>query len=577
MFDKSGIVAASLSRREALLSCLFLVLVVWFGSFFEFSSFSLYVDDLSFLGRSLQVTDWLREFLTGVWLYADGRPIQFGLIDATGQIISATHSFGPAYVFLFGITAASIVATWWVLSYRFSNAVALLAATILALSPLVSVRAFLNGIASPASLLFLMLASLLYVKGWRIAAYAVSVLVLLSYELTFPVFVLMPVLLAPLRSRRDIYRLIGHALLCAALLVGYTVFKDHYGGSRLQTALVGHSVLDLGLGVGLATVRSLVFGLLGSVDLPLWLDRIGASTDTIVWGLLAFFTSAILLPRLPRLAAQDRADAMQGLVILLLLTLSGYALVYFGAADGARGVLDRDSRFHSVASLPISIVSALALAWLLSAARGARSRGAAIGLAAAYLALLFAFSVSHQDEFAQETMRQRLLVTQLVMDHPVMDPQATFVLVRPSGDWRDFTSIESSDNHPFYYLLPDLFDCNGEGRRVGPTIRLLTNDGWPQLLTAGPGDTVSWPSWMWPPQPEHIGHIWAYEQAADGRLTPVRGPIMVGGRNILHEGPDAPEGGIDLRKAKRLPLFELFLGPQAAVVNAALRPALPAE
>jgi hypothetical protein len=567
---KSGIIVSPVPPRERILSCLFLVLLVWLGNFFESTKFSLYVDDLSFLGRALQVTNWFENFVANVGAYSDGRPIQFGLIDLTGQIISATRSFGPAYVFLFGLTAASIVATWWALTYRFSNTVALIAAAVLALSPLVSVRAFLNGIASPAALLFLMLAGVLHVTGRRIASYAVSVLILLSYELAFPAFVLLPALLAPLRSRRDVYRLIGHALICTALLIGYTVFKDHYGGNRLQAALAGHSAVDLGLGIVKTTFRSLVFGLWGSVDLPLWLNRITASADTIVWGFLAFAAFACLLHRLPRPAAGDRAYTAQSVAILLFLSLSGYVLVYFASPDGAETVLDRNSRFHSVASLPLSVLTGLALVWLMAAARGAFLRSAAVGLSAAYLALIFAFSVSHQNEFAGETERQRLLVAQLVMDHPKMDPQATFIVVRPGGDWRQLSSIESADNHSFYYLLPDLFDFGGNGRRVGPAIRMVRGDDWPQLLTVGEGDAINWPSWMWPPRPEHIGNIWAYEQAADGRLTPVSGPIMVGGRNILHDGPDVPEGAVDLRKAKRLPLFDVFLGPQAAIVNAAL-------
>ena len=48
-----------------------------------------------------------------------------------------------------------------------------------------------------------------------------------------------------------------------------------------------------------------------------------------------------------------------------------------------------------------------------------------VAVTAGFLALMFAFSVSHQAEFAMATERQRLVVTQLVLDHPMMDPQET--------------------------------------------------------------------------------------------------------------------------------------------------------
>jgi hypothetical protein len=570
-----GAVEPSGSAHEKTLACLLLVLFVWFGNFLDFNKFSLYVDDLTFLGRALQVPNWFDNYLANMISYSDGRPIQYALICLTGQIISKTGSFGPAYIFLFVVTAASIVATWWALTYRFSNAVAFIAASVLALSPLVSVRPFLNGIASPAALLFLMLAGVLYVSGWRVLSYAVSGLILLSYELTFPIFVLLPVLLKPMRTRRDLYGFAGHAVICAALLVAYTVFKDHYGAGRLQSAMAGHNPIALGAGVAGASFRSVVYGVSGSLDLPLWLGRIALTADTIIWAVLAFVVFAYLLHRLPSRQAglqSDRSLVLQTIGVLLLMALAGYALVYFANPEGARGVLDRDSRFHSVANLPLSILTAMLLGEALAISQRVWLRGAVIAIEATYLALIFAFSVSHQDDFARETERQRLLVTQLVMDHPMMDPQATFVVQMPATDWRRFSSIEYNDNHSFYFLLPDLFDFSrGTGQRVGPDIRIVLGDSWPQLMTPGEGDQLNWPSWMWPPKPEHVGHIWAYDFSADGRLTPVPGPVAVGGRNILHDGPDAADGALDLRTAKRLPLFDVFMGPDVAIVDAALK------
>ena len=80
-------------------------------------------------------------------------------------------------------------------AYRFSNAVALTATAVLAISPLVSVRPFLNGIATPVAILILMIAGVLYVSGRKLSSYVVASLILLTYEMVFPVFALLPALL----------------------------------------------------------------------------------------------------------------------------------------------------------------------------------------------------------------------------------------------------------------------------------------------------------------------------------------------------------------------------------------------
>ena len=570
-----------LRSREGALCCLLLVAVVWFGSFFEFERFSLYVDDLSFLGRVFQTPNLFLNYLINVGPYSDGRPIQFGLIDLTGAIMTAAGSLGPAYIFLFALTAASIVATWWALTYRFSNAVALLAATILALSPLVSVRPFLNGIASPVALIFLMLATVLYVKGRPVLAYLVSTLILLSYELTFPVFALLPALLMPARTRRDAWRLAGHVAICVGLLSAYAVFKGVYGGARLGGAMAGHGAIELVAGIVRASFRSLGYGVLRGVDVPLWLERITPSSDMICWAVLAFAGFAALLRHLApsrTLLQRDRNLAVQTVALLLLMALAGYSLVYFGYPDGARNVFGRDSRFHSVANLPLSILTALVLVELLALARRVWLRATVIGLAAGYLALIFAFSVSHQEEFARETDRQRRIVTQLILDHPVMDRQATFLIEVPAVDERHRPSIEYEDGHSFYYLLADFFDFSkGTGERVGPAIRMMQGDGWRDELTLGPDGAVVWPSWSWPPTPEHAGHIWLYRSTADGALTPVPGPLLVGGRDVLHEGPDVPDDALDLSRATKLPLFGYMMGSYAPIVDAILQHRTPLQ
>jgi putative flippase GtrA len=597
-----------LSSREIIFSCGFLTVLVFFANFTRLRDFTLYSDDWGYL-RFVFLNDYsFRQWLDGVIPYSDARPLQYGLINLTGAAINLFGTLAGGYILLFVITALSVVATWWALTYRFSQVTSLLAAAVFAMTPLISIRPFLNSIASPATFIFLMVATIFYISRRRVLAYATSILILLCYELMFPLFILLPALLDPLRTRRDCYRFGGHLVICAALLGLDAVYKSFYGEARLGVAVSGHGLWDLGIGIVSADFASLARGALGSVDIPLWLSKIEPDGNALIWGAAGFVAfllclyglarrteapdgsgavqdhdgfgaqprsrsapSAEFKLRIPSLVRVDLALTAQALAVLVAMILAGYLLVYFVSPGGAYGVLDRDSRYHTAASLPFSIVTGMALAALLRSSSRASVTGGGIGVGAGYLALLFAFSVSHQDEFAAAAEQQRQLVIQLVRLHPKIDPQGTFILEMPQLDRRHFPSIGYIDGHTEYFVLRGLFDFSkAPGQPVGPGIRKVFSDAWPQMLIPGPDGEVVWPWGTWPPYPEHVGHVWRYRRAEDGVLTPLSAPVIVGGRNILHEGPDDADGGVDLGSLPRYPLFREVMRPDLAQIEAAL-------
>jgi hypothetical protein len=564
---------AKISGREAVFSICVLILVVWFGNFSEFNRFTLYADDWAFLGQTFSNPPTFASWFNGIIPGSDGRPIQFGLIDLTGAIINWTDSLAAAYLFLFLVTVISVLVTWWALTYRFSNTLALMAAAVFAISPLVSIRPFLNGIASPAAILFLMVAGILYASGWRVVSYLVAALILFSYEMVFPLFALLPALLQPLRTRRDLYRTIGHVVICLVMVVAYALFRDKYGSSRLTGAIAGHSTIEICFGIINATARSLVRGGLGSIDIPLWMDRIARVPSAIVWGVVAFSGFAYTLRRAGTASREtDRSNLWEAAqtvtVVALLMIPAGYALIYFGAPEGIFPVFDRESRFYSAANLPFSILTAIVLITLLRIAQRGWLRQAVIIIEAAYLGTLFTFSVSHQYEFVAASERQRLLVMQLAKEHSMMDPQATFIIRFPYLDATHLPSIEYVDGHSYYFLLRDLFDFSGgSDRNVGPAIRIVHSDFWQREVTIAPDGRLAWPVGTWPPTPELAGHIWYYEFGLDGVLRPLPTPIVIGGHNILHEGPDTVEGAVNLVQLKRLPYFVLEMGSEADMIG----------
>ena len=552
-------------RSDNALCCLFLIAVTGLGNFVEIGRFTLYADDWAYLGGAIEYPQSFATYWHSVVPNADGRPLQLGLIDLTGEIMYRTGSLIPAYLFLFLLTVLSVLVLWRVLLLRFSTPVAVTAAAIYAISPLVSIRPFLNGIASPFAALALLLACLLHARGRWLAGYLVSLLVLASYELMFPLFVLLPVVLRPLRRRRDLLGLAAHVLICAVLLLVYAWLKDRYGQERLTAATAGHGRLQLGLDIIRTALVSMERALIVSLDLPLWAQRIGTDGLGAAWVALGFVGFALMLYRIeavpPTPARRSPAEDWQMIGLLLLATLSAYLLSYFGPERGDISVFGRVSRFHSAACLPLSILAALALVALLRVARPGWPRAALIALEAAYLGLMFGFSVSHQDDFAAQTERQRRLVDRLVADHPLMDPKATFVVQVSSLSWKAEPSIEYTDQHSYYHMLGDLFDLPPRGyTQMGPVVRVVLPYDWSRVFHWGDDGKIHWPAGTWPPLPEEAEHIWFYRYPLGGAPVPIPGPILIDGRDIAHEGPDGTEGMIDLRTARKRPLYHILFG-----------------
>jgi hypothetical protein len=211
------------------------------------------------------------------------------------------------------------------------------------------------------------------------------------------------------------------------------------------------------------------------------LDKISPASGEVVWGVLTFAACALTFNRIVpnyQVAHGNRWLLAQTIAVLGLMTLAGYALVYFGdPVYGAYSVLGRLSRYQSAANLPLSILTAMALVGLLRSAGRGWLRHIVIATEAAYLALILAFSISHQADFVAVAEQQKRVVTQLAVDHPMMDPQATFIIRRPDIDWRRIPSIEYEDDYAWYTLLEVLLDFQRQPwQGEGPVIRIVHGD-----------------------------------------------------------------------------------------------------
>jgi hypothetical protein len=549
-----------------------LILTVWFGNFVEFDRFSIYADDWQWLGGfsdpPLRWADWL----DGLRTYPGGRIGQWSLICLTGAVIDAFDSLQAGYLLLFAVTALAVLATWRALAYRFSNAVALVAAIILAISPLVSIRPFLNGIAAPAAISSIMIATILYASNRRIAAYLVAILAISCYELVFPLFFFLPILLRPLGTRAELRRWLVHVAICTSLLWLTALLIAQAPGAKLAAALDEHSPLGLAVAMVDASLRSFRGGLSESVNIARWARAAASAPDLAIWGAISATAFALLLRRLAPAGACalsiDRRLLAQTLAVLVLMTLAGYALVYFVSPLGAGGVIGRDSRFHSAAAIPLSVLSALILVGLCRHARDGMARSAATAGGALYLGAMFAFSIDHQNDFVRAAERQRLVIEQLALEHPVMDPRALFLIRFASAGKQNRQAIEYDDTHSWYTMLRTLFDFSAAaGPRGGPAICILPSQAAPQCLGLGRDGAVDWDGGVHPLDPGDAGHVWFYELSLDGRLTPVTGPLLVDGRDLLHDGPDDPALGADLLRLRRKRYYRLVMGEDAIIAD----------
>jgi hypothetical protein len=564
-----------LNSKTGLTCAVILILVVWFGNFLDYQRFTLYSDDWLFIGKFSETPKNFANFWDGLIHYPGRRIGQWCLIYLTMCVVDYFNSFQAGYLLLFLTTALATVTTWRALAYRFSNAVAMIAAILLAISPLVSMRPFLNGIAEPVSLTLVMVAGILYVQNRRIPAYIAAILALNCYELMFPLFVFLPILLRPIRGRADLVRFFVHAAICAVLLGLAALAIVSAPGGRLIGRIGATGLIDVAAGIVGAVMQSVATGLTGSVAIGRWLTKAASTPNAGLWGLFAFAAFLPILARLDRdpfdrsqeepFAARPRLLAQTG-VILALMTLAGYALVYFADTPIAGTTIGRVSRLHTAAAVPLSIAVALALIGVCRLARRYRAGGLGIGLAAVYLASAFALSVAYQDDFVLAAERQRLVVEQLAIDHPRMDPRATFII---RFEWlppEQRQAIDYDDSHVWYELLRSLFDFSSDG--ATPTIRVFGGDGWKSFLSLGPDGRLHWSGPVYPLDPDEPGHMWYYQLSLDGVLTPLTDPVLVSGRNILHDGPDETETGIDLGARRKRRFYPLVMGRGDAILDA---------
>jgi hypothetical protein len=205
-----------------------IISVAWIANYLHFTSFGLYEDDWYFIGFPfiVDLKTWMGHSLwqsLSLPEHSQGRPLQFIFGYTFAALGALTKSLAGSYLIAFSLFSVAALLMYQVLRQRFSRLVSTLAAIIFVVTPLHTLRQFLNGqyySFGPAFIL-VFIAMLLYLRGRRSWAYAVAPLVLLTYESMFFLFIGVPLLRRGClrKNRRRAWMI--HLGFCAAVVVLY--------------------------------------------------------------------------------------------------------------------------------------------------------------------------------------------------------------------------------------------------------------------------------------------------------------------------------------------------------------------
>lgn len=587
--------AGSLLRLPSLRALLLLLLVGWIAEFSLSGRLGLYEDDYFFIGYAMGDDGaYLADRLRNVASWPQGRPVGF-LLPALLTFVG-DHLGGLQAIYVVGFLVVSLNAflCYLVLRVHHPRLVAVSGALFFLLFPGDTTKMLLtHAFQLQPSLTFLLLAALLYLRGWKLPAYVVSAGSLLAYESGF-----LPFFAVPLLARRWDRRLPGELARHLAILVGIMVLavlvRQAFGEERVTSSASG--VADILPRVAgslvLGPIRALLMFVYGPLrELRGWdlttLLAAGACLPVVMW---ALFREASEEPqetghaarapiggqRLPREAGAEAefADAsaparrgwrsllaagpfgesarLLGAGLVLLVFAYGLAFTHFPP----NAVMGRGTSVHLAATFGSAVVFAALASALVRAARRRRLGLYAVSALALYLAVLVGYQVTIQRDLAQSWQVQRAFWTQVIELSP--DLEAGTVVLFPMEDpptryiatssWGDAIALEQ------LYRLP---------REWSEPPRLFSVErNWSDRVAVRDGQ-LSW--WMpaawwderWAPLPQ--GNV-IFLELVDGRLQRRQGTLPVAGQTLRLKA--SPPGAS--APWPRGPLYDYLIAPPAA-------------
>jgi hypothetical protein len=432
-----------------------------------------------------------------------------------------------------------------VLRQRFAASFCLLASTVFVLSPLTTIRQFLNAAFTfnPAYIL-LFAGLLLYIRDRRWAAYASAAGALLTYESIFMLFVAAPLLLSPpVVSRKTA----AHVGICLLLLAAFSAIR-----------IAGHEPRALGVmgdSVGAHVLAAVAHPALYAVNIAalyaraLYMAVREASLESVIYSVAFAALSGWYLFR-PGLAAETAEDdpsmvrraAGLGLAFLALgLSVSSFVLP--GQPLDSFVAMGRSTRVFASAELGASILVAAAWCAVLRPRFRRLDERLARAACAMFLVGLLAYCLVVQRDYVEVWTRQQNLLAQAILLTPDIQPDSTIMLRRHYPD-PGFWAV-----HNRRRAIGDEYAMFGEALSFllevdkKPKIFFVFSDEWKDYLSLKSDGTLRWTATTVPHRwdirnpPLTAGRVIALDTGDGGRLVRPTMPLEVNGHRVGQPPP----------------------------------------
>ncbi len=528
---------------------LFIFAVAWVANYLHFTEFGFYEDDWYFFAPAfLTPNDWLARAIDSAKQFIDGRPIHLALMYLFGYFGAVFSSIPLLYVASFGLFALSAGLMYFVLRLRFPTFFCAITILLFVLSPLTSLKQFLNGeLTFGPAFIFAFVAILLYSSRRTILAYIAGALALLTYEPTFLLFLAAPLFQRSRRWRNSRANSGLHVLVCLAIIGIYAAARHILGQERqlatlsdlpVMTKIVNAVLYDLLFTV--SSLKSYLYGL--QVGIREFSLESGAYCACFCALILAFFVRSTAAKRTWKVFGGTRFAHVRrwwwirnGIIGGLLFTVIGYSFSYFTLYhDWLYPLSGRDTRVSVTASFGNSIFVAAIIVVIVGACRRPFARLGIRAAVAAGFAALFLYAFAVQGDYEREWSHERSFLTQLMMLSPDVNRDTLFIVKAP---WLSDVLFPGParrpsigfQRHGLQVSVKSIFGWNSS-----PNIFVVYSDEWKKYLQLR-ADKLYWTQTVFPggwarstTEPITPGHIVVMDESHDGSLSRVEAPVSVG-------------------------------------------------
>lgn len=465
----------------------FLVLLLTNGiaNFSRAREFGFYDDDWGMLARhwGLTLKQGLRVLASDVLSFRLGRPIQFVFNNLLGILGGQSHSILLMYVTCFILTTLSAWFFFKALRHKFPANFSLVASSIYLISPLTTLRAYLNANSyKPIGIIILFLSISLFLNHKK-TSYFLSFLLPFVQESLFFIFLTAPLFHFPIAKLKSIKSWGRHLITCTFLLFVYLAIRHFVGENRISEAQQLHTVGSIKAMVSMPFTYS--FNSFTSYYYPLVVifnygNPIYFAAGIIFGLLYCFYTWTIMNKKI------SQEVLFESVTLGALLLICGYSLIYFERGEFNLGfpLSGRPTRFSTFSTFGSSILIT-SLIFLL------KNKIWRHGLSFVVICVLSSYSFFVQNDYSLAWKFTREVFEQIIRQTPDYNENTPIIIA--ADELYPVPSVKSLrigsvgfEQFGYELILP-------LAHEEAYFSRLLFMDkDWPQLFTKVTSDEVFW-------------------------------------------------------------------------------------